>query len=85
MSADSMENKGHPLRGFAAMIAAGRGEEERAAARNGGVAAHEKGTAHEWTHESGKAAGRRGGLEAGKRQREAKEAAERDIEKDTGT
>lgn len=31
-------------------------------ARKGGIAAHKKGTAHEWTSEEAKAAGRKGGL-----------------------
>ena len=45
-------------RGFAAMSA----ERQREIARMGGRAAHEKGTAHEFTAEEAQAAGRKGGL-----------------------
>ena len=45
-------------RGFASMDK----DKQRAIARLGGKAAHRKGTAHEWTHEEAKAAGRKGGL-----------------------
>ena len=51
-------------RGFASMDRAKR----REIASKGGKAAHEKGTAHEWTSEEARAAGRRGGL-AGPRRR----------------
>ncbi len=82
MSADSMENRNHPLRGFAAMVAAGRGDEVRAIAAKGGKAAQAAGTGHTFTTEEAKRAGRRGGLEAQRRGREAKEA---EPEKETGT
>jgi len=36
-------------------------EKRREIARKGGRAAHEKGTAHEWTPEEARAAGRKGG------------------------
>jgi general stress protein YciG len=36
-------------------------EKQRAIARLGGKAAHQKGTAHEWTREEAIAAGRKGG------------------------
>lgn len=36
-------------------------EKQREIASKGGRAAHEKGTAHEWTREEAKAAGRKGG------------------------
>ena len=45
-------------RGFASMD---RGK-QREIASKGGRAAHAKGTAHEWTSEEARAAGRRGGL-----------------------
>lgn len=45
-------------RGFAAMSA----EKQREIASKGGRASHEKGTGHEWTVESARAAGRKGGL-----------------------
>ena len=35
---------------------------QREIARKGGTAAHEKGTAHEWTREEAREAGRKGGL-----------------------
>jgi hypothetical protein len=44
-------------RGFASMDRA----KQREIASKGGKAAHEKGTAHEWTTEEARAAGRRGG------------------------
>lgn len=45
-------------RGFASMSS----DKQREIASKGGKAAHQKGTAHEWTSEEAKAAGRRGGL-----------------------
>lgn len=48
--------------GFAAMDP----EKARAIQRRGGLAAHAKGTAHEWTREEAKAAGRKGGLASAK-------------------
>lgn len=44
-------------RGFAAMTK----EQQREIARKGGIAAHKKGTAHEWNSEEARAAGRKGG------------------------
>jgi general stress protein YciG len=48
-------------RGFAGMDPVKRAR----IASKGGKAAHEKGTAHEWTREQAKAAGRKGGLAGG--------------------
>lgn len=45
------------LRGFASMDP----EKQRDIARKGGRAAHEKGTAHEWTKEEARIAARKGG------------------------
>ena len=45
-------------RGFASMDR----EKQRAIASKGGRAAHEKGTAHEWTIEEARIAGRKGGI-----------------------
>ena len=45
-------------RGFASMD---RGK-QKAIASKGGKAAHEKGTAHEWTSEEAREAGRKGGM-----------------------
>lgn len=44
-------------RGFASMSA----EKQRQIASKGGRAAHEKGTAHEWTADEARSAGRKGG------------------------
>ena len=44
-------------RGFAAMSP----EKQREIASKGGRAAHQKGTAHEWTSEEARTAGRKGG------------------------
>jgi general stress protein YciG len=46
------------FRGFGSMPA----EKRRAIASLGGRAAHEKGTAHQWTAEEARAAGRKGGV-----------------------
>lgn len=58
-------------RGFASMDP----DKQRKIAQRGGRAAHEKGTAHQWTKEEAAAAGRRGGLEAHRRRREQKASA----------
>jgi general stress protein YciG len=47
-------------------------EKQRQIARKGGRAAHEKGTAHEWTSEEARRAGRKGGLMSHQRRRERK-------------
>ena len=49
------ERKGQ--RGFASMSS----DKQREIASKGGRAAHEKGTAHEWTAEEARSAGRKGG------------------------
>jgi general stress protein YciG len=56
-------------RGFASMDP----DKQRAIARKGGRAAHEKGTAHEWTSEEARRAGRKGGLMSHQRRRERKQ------------
>lgn len=45
-------------RGFASMSA----EKQREIASKGGRAAHQKGTAHEWTSDEARRAGRKGGM-----------------------
>ncbi|SRR5579883_807222 len=50
-------------RGFASMD----GEKQRLIASKGGKAAHAKGTAHEWSSEEARAAGRKGGESRGTR------------------
>jgi len=56
-----------PRRGFAAMDR----EAVRAIAKRGGVAAHVRGTAHEFTQEEARIAGRKGGLAAHRANRAA--------------
>ena len=53
-------------RGFASMD---RGK-QREIASKGGKAAHQKGTAHEWTSEEARDAGRKGGIASHRRRRE---------------
>jgi len=55
--------KGVKKRGFASMDP----ERQREIASRGGKAAHEKGTAHEFTSEEAKEAGRKGGKAAHRR------------------
>lgn len=50
-------------RGFASM----EGEKQRLIASKGGKAAHAKGTAHEWSSDEARAAGRKGGESRGSR------------------
>ena len=45
-------------------------EKRREVARMGGRAAHQKGTAHEWTSEEARDAGRKGGIASHRRRRE---------------
>ena len=54
-------------RGFASMDKA----KQRAIASKGGKAAHRKGTAYEWTSETARAAGRKGGQTKKKRRETA--------------
>ena len=56
-------------RGFASMD---RGKQKEIASR-GGKAAHQKGTAHEWTSEEARQAGRKGGMASHRRKQEAGE------------
>src|SRR5436190_6156319 len=57
-------------RGFASMD---RGKQKEIASR-GGKAAHQKGTAHEWTSEEARQAGRKGGMASHRRKQEGGEA-----------
>ena len=52
-----MEGMRKERRGFASMSP----EKQREIASKGGRAAHEKGTAHEWTPDEARSAGRKGG------------------------
>jgi general stress protein YciG len=54
----NMTQQGGSHRGFAAMDA----QKQREIASKGGRAAHEKGTAHEFSSEEARAAGRKGGF-----------------------
>jgi general stress protein YciG len=53
-------------RGFASMDRA----KQREIASKGGKAAHQKGTAHEWTSEEARDAGRKGGIASHRRRRD---------------
>jgi uncharacterized protein len=57
-------------RGFASMDRA----KQREIASKGGKAAHQKGTAHEWTSEEAREAGRKGGMASHRRKVAAREA-----------
>ena len=59
-------------RGFASMDRV----RQKEIASKGGKAAHQKGTAHEWTSEEARDAGRKGGLASHRRRREQREGAE---------
>lgn len=54
-------------RGFASMDRT----RQREIASKGGKAAHQKGSAHEWTSEEARTAGRKGGIASHRRRREA--------------
>ncbi|MCA1561201.1 MAG: KGG domain-containing protein [Acidobacteria bacterium] len=49
---------------------------QREIASKGGKAAHQKGTAHEWTSEEARDAGRKGGIASHRRRRERTEPSE---------
>ena len=59
-------------RGFASMDRA----KQREIASKGGKAAHQKGTAHEWTSEEAREAGRKGGMASHRRRKESTEQPE---------
>ena len=60
-------------RGFASMDRA----KQREIASKGGKAAHQKGTAHEWTSEEARDAGRKGGIASHQRRREQNQNVDR--------
>jgi uncharacterized protein len=68
-------------RGFASMDRT----KQKEIASKGGKAAHQKGTAHEWTSEEARDAGRKGGLASHRRRREQKDSEVRQIEPGTGS
>ncbi len=57
-------------RGFASMDR----NKQREIASKGGKAAHQKGTAHEWTSEEAREAGRKGGMASHRRKQQGGEA-----------
>ena len=57
-------------RGFASMDR----DKQKEIASKGGKAAHQKGTAHEWTSEEARDAGRKGGLASHRRRREQRDS-----------
>ncbi len=56
-------------RGFASMDR----NKQRESASKGGKAAHQKGTAHEWTSEEAREAGRKGGMASHRRKQQGGE------------
>jgi general stress protein YciG len=63
-------------RGFASMD---RGK-QRDIASKGGKAAHQKGTAHEWTSEEAREAGRKGGMASHRRKQEQQQREQENTE-----
>ena len=59
-------------RGFASMDR----NKQREIARKGGIAAHEKGTAHEWSPAEAREAGRKGGIASHRKRADDAPAAE---------
>lgn len=69
-------------RGFASMDR----NKQREIASKGGKAAHQKGTAHEWTSEEAREAGRKGGMASHRRkQQQSGEGNELENPRDTGS
>lgn len=58
---------------------------QREIASKGGKAAHQKGTAHEWTSEEAREAGRKGGMASHRRKQEQQQSAGSSGGHDTGT
>ena len=68
-------------RGFASMDRA----KQREIASKGGKAAHQKGTAHEWTSEEARDAGRKGGIASHQRRREQMGGTSSEADENQGT
>ena len=66
-------------RGFASM----ERNKQREIASKGGKAAHQKGTAHEWTSEEAREAGRKGGMASHRRKQEQELQGETAVALDT--
>ena len=62
-------------RGFASMDRS----KQRDIASKGGKAAHQKGTAHEWTSEEAREAGRKGGMASHRRKQEQQQTPESEM------
>ncbi len=58
---------------------------QREIASKGGKAAHQKGTAHEWTSEEARDAGRKGGIASHRRRREQQGGAEGESQSSGGS
>ena len=67
-------------RGFASMDRA----KQREIASKGGKAAHQKGTAHEWTSEEAREAGRQGGMASHRRRKQMMETPGETTNESTG-
>jgi general stress protein YciG len=63
-------------RGFASMDRS----KQREIASKGGKAAHQKGTAHEWTSEEAREAGRKGGMASHRRKQQQSESGGGELE-----
>jgi general stress protein YciG len=57
---------------------------QREIASKGGKAAHQKGTAHEWTSEEAREAGRKGGMASHRRKQDGSEGADGGSEMSSG-
>ena len=68
-------------RGFASMERA----KQREIASKGGKAAHQKGTAHEWTSEEAREAGRKGGMASHRRRKQMMETPGETTNESTGS
>ncbi len=67
-------------RGFASMDRS----KQREIASKGGKAAHQKGTAHEWTSEEAREAGRKGGMTSHRRKQERQQPSSSEGPADSG-
>ena len=67
-------------RGFASMDRS----KQRDIASKGGKAAHQKGTAHEWTSEEAREAGRKGGMASHRRKQEQQQSPSGNAGEDAG-
>ena len=66
-------------RGFASM----ERNKQREIASKGGKAAHQKGTAHEWTSEEAREGGRKGGMASHRRKQEQQDQGQSTVPPDT--